>query len=113
MEEKVFKMEGFQSWWLSWSDPGPTWEPNPDHSKVTTKTKNLSFFRLFLPGLGGGFGRSWLPEKTTHYSSRSFFGLGLNKEKNALKRPILLNEPPHYHGWPVVYGFVLLSSRDR
>ena len=50
MEEKVFKMEGFQSWWLSWSDPGPTWKPNPDHSKITTKTKNLSDFS-FQPTL--------------------------------------------------------------
>ena len=49
MEEKVFKMEGFQSWWLSWSGPGPTWKPNPDHSKITAKTKILSFLRLFLP----------------------------------------------------------------
>ena len=51
MEEKVFKMEGFQSWWLSWSDPGPTWKPNPDHSKITTKTKNLSFFKTFPSSL--------------------------------------------------------------
>ena len=49
MEEKVFKMEGFQSRWLSWSDPGPTWKPNRDHSKITTKTKNLSFLGFFLP----------------------------------------------------------------
>ena len=49
MEEKVFKMEGFQSWWLSWSGPGPTWKPNPDHSEITAKTKILSFLRLFLP----------------------------------------------------------------
>ena len=74
MEEKVFKMEGFQSWWLSWSDSGPTWKPNPDHSKITTKTKNLFKFKTFPSSLhsfrrggglrvlrfGGGF-RSWLP----------------------------------------------------
>ena len=59
MEEKVFKMEGFQSWWLCWSDPGPTWKPNPDHSEITTKTKNLSFFKTFPSSLhsfrrGGG-----------------------------------------------------------
>ena len=39
--------------------PGPTWKPNPDHSEITTKTKNLSFFKTFPSSLhsfrrGGG-----------------------------------------------------------